>query len=255
MTTALIVVAVVAAALLGVLRLSRVERARQTRAARQFARRNGLSFTVRDDSLPDRWRGCKGVFSAISVDREARNVIRGEWRRRSVVVFDYTYWTYGDLSEVLTGEHEPSQSADMPSELAASVAGFEFAHFTVIAMDAGAVFPALNVVPETIQSKLPFSNIDLESEEFNRAFWVFGPDREFASNLLTPQMMELLLCEPHIGWRMCGSDLMIVRPGHVPENDILLGLDLLARSIDLIPEHLKVDAGRSTPSPPRLGPV
>ena len=49
--------------------------------------------------------------------------------------------------------------------------------------------------------RLTNSDIELESEDFNRAFTVTCPDRKFASDVLHPRMMEFLLQHRDLGWR------------------------------------------------------
>jgi hypothetical protein len=57
--------------------------------------------------------------------------------------------------------------------------------------------PVLRIVPERFfdraVQRLGQVGIDLESEEFNRTFVVRCQDRRFATDLLSPEMMELLL--------------------------------------------------------------
>jgi hypothetical protein len=60
--------------------------------------------------------------------------------------------------------------------------------------------PNLLIRPEGIADKigsgLGFDDIDFESEEFSRAFWVKGPDRKFAYDVVHPRMMRFLLDGP-----------------------------------------------------------
>ena len=60
--------------------------------------------------------------------------------------------------------------------------------------------PPLSVDPENFLDRfvgrLSGNDIDMESEEFNRAFTVSCPDRKFASDVLHPQLMEFLLAAP-----------------------------------------------------------
>ena len=69
--------------------------------------------------------------------------------------------------------------------------------FSVLGLSMGILMPQLSVDPENFLERfvgrLTGNDIDLESEEFNRAFTVGCPDRKFASDVLHPQMMEFLL--------------------------------------------------------------
>jgi len=59
--------------------------------------------------------------------------------------------------------------------------------------------PPLLIRPEGVWDKLKgaigFDDIDFESDEFSRKFYVQSNDRKFAYDVLHPQMMELLLAE------------------------------------------------------------
>ena len=58
-------------------------------------------------------------------------------------------------------------------------------------------WPSIRIVPEGLMTRalrlVGLPDIDFESEEFNRAFSVQCPDRRFASALIDPRMMDLLL--------------------------------------------------------------
>lgn len=69
-------------------------------------------------------------------------------------------------------------------------------------------------------------DIELESEKFNRAFLVTCEHRKFASDVLHPRMMELLLGRPGLGWRFEGDSMTGVRRG---QHDAL---------VDAIPEFV-----------------
>ena len=82
--------------------------------------------------------------------------------------------------------------------------------------------PPLRVDPEDFLDRfvgrITGNDIDLESEEFNRAFTVSCPDRKFASDVLHPQMMEFLLQHRQLGWRFEQDSMLVVarraaRPG------------------------------------------
>lgn len=59
--------------------------------------------------------------------------------------------------------------------------------------------PPLLIRPEGMFDKLKgafgFDDIDFESEEFSRRFWVKSSDKRFAYDVLHPRMMEFLLAE------------------------------------------------------------
>ncbi len=46
---------------------------------------------------------------------------------------------------------------------------------------------------DKVKSAMGFDDIDFESEEFSRKFWVTCPDKKFAYDVIHPRMMEFLL--------------------------------------------------------------
>jgi len=209
-------------------------------ALRAFALRHNLYFTERDDSLLARWEAFAGVFDE-GFDRQARNILNGTWEGRSALLFEYRFHTMESSTNSQGQVTQTKQAHDR----------------AVVALDTGQVYPLLSVTPENMFSRmvgrLTGSDINLEWEEFNREFTVRCHDRRFATDVLTQQMMELLMREPRSGWTLCGPDLMLVEQGHLDLDALTIPLQLLARSIELIPEHVQQAAGPSTLAPPNLG--
>ena len=78
----------------------------------------------------------------------------------------------------------------------------------------GVSLPSLRVDPENflerVVGRVTNTDIELESEDFNRAFTVSCPDRKFASDVLHPQMMEFLLQHRDVGWRFERDSMLMV---------------------------------------------
>jgi hypothetical protein len=70
-------------------------------------------------------------------------------------------------------------------------------HFTCAMARHNGLWPMIRIGRERalhkVAQRLGLPDIELESEEFNRAFVIQCADRRFATDLLDPQMMELLL--------------------------------------------------------------
>ncbi len=102
----------------------------------------------------------------------------------------------------------------------------------------GVSLPTLTVDPENFLERfvgrLTNSDIDLELEDFNRAFTVTCADRKFASDVLHPRMMEFLLQHRDVGWRFERDSMIVVASGQrsIPEIDATLAL------MDQIAEHI-----------------
>jgi hypothetical protein len=86
--------------------------------------------------------------------------------------------------------------------------------------------------------RLTNSDIELESEDFNRAFTVTCPDRKFASDVLHPRMMEFLLQRPELAWRFDRDSMLMIRSGPQTTSEIDAKLATMDAIGDQIPEFV-----------------
>ena len=187
-------------------------------ALEAFATAKGWTYTARDDSLARRFDG--RPFGQ-GYGRHANNVLRGVHDGRAMVAFDYQYTTSsGSGKDRTTDTH----------------------HYSVVVLSIGAVMPALSVSPEgmfgRIVGRLTNTDIELESEDFNRAFTVRCPDRKFAFDVLHPQTMQLLLGWPDLGWRFEGDSMLVVTDGRHSVEEVEARLGVMDAILDGIPEFV-----------------
>jgi hypothetical protein len=129
-------------------------------------------------------------------NRRAYNVLHGSRQHCSVKAFDYVYHT----TETSTDAQGNTTTREVSHYLSAVV------------YDAGAVFHPLFIRPENFFDKIAaafgFDDIDFESAEFSRKFYVKSSDKKFAYDVIHPRMMEFLLQHP--GWtlQLHGQSLM-----------------------------------------------
>lgn len=206
----------VLAAVLVVVGLVQAKKRREKLSA--YAATRGWSYAARDDSLVHRFTGAP--FGR-GHDRRATNVLRGVWDGRPMVAFDYQY-------DETTGTGDDRRTTTY--------------RFSVTVVNTGAAMPALSVTPQNIVSgffgRLTNRDIELESEDFNRAFLVTCEHRKFASDVLHPRMMELLLGRPDLGWRFEADSMVSVRRGHHEPAEIEATLAHLDAVVDAIPEFV-----------------
>jgi len=114
--------------------------------------------------------------------------------------------------------------------------------FSVLALRMGVRMPPLSVDPENFLDRfvgrLSGNDIDLESEEFNRAFTVSCPDRKFASDVLHPQMMEYLLQHPQVGWRFEQDSMLMIARGQRTPEQIDATIQVMDGITDRVPEFV-----------------
>lgn len=196
---------------------------RRREALTTLAAARGWTYVDEDPRWVD---GFAGAPFGLGHRRSATHVIMGSYDDRPFVAFDYTYHT--------TETSHDAQGHTTTREVSHT--------FGVVALDVGTAFPPLEVTPEGFFSRmigrLTNRDIELESEEFNRAFTVTCPDRKFASDILHPQMMELLLTHPDAAFRFDRRYVLTVGPGRSEIPEIDAGLALLDAVLDRVPDFV-----------------
>ena len=193
MGTVLLFVAIaVVFGLVGYLHWKREQKRRALLA--QWAAANKWTLLDEDDQWCSRWQG--NPFGE-GDHRRARNVLTGTWKGKPFVSFDYSYETHSS-----DGKGGTSTQTH---------------RYAVTAVALPAYLPRLQVTPESLLTRfgnaVGLSDIELESEDFNRAFRVHANDPKFASDVLTARTMQLLLSRPHLSWRIEGSDIICWQTG------------------------------------------
>ncbi len=175
---------------LGILGFLAERRRREGLAA--LARRLGFSFDALKRSGAPGWGGPFELFRRAH-QYGTKNHLAGMWRglvaretglqpeadRIAVAteVFEYTYYTESTDSKGSTSRHYHTR--------------------TVLALELPEVFPGITIKPDSAFREffefIGGGDIDFESNEFNKRFYVWADDRKFAYDVVTPQMMEFLL--------------------------------------------------------------
>lgn len=196
-----------------------LEQARKRREAfAAYAASRGWTYVREDPALVHRFTGAP--FGR-GFGRRAQNVLLGQHDGRATIAFDYQY-----SQRTGSGKNRRTSTYD----------------FSVVATHLGVALPELSVTPENVVSRffgrVFDSDMQLDSEQFNRAFTVGAPDRKFAYDVLHPQMIEMLLTRPDLAWRTEGDSLVMISSGkHSPAlvEDRLAAMDGIA---DRIPEFV-----------------
>lgn len=185
-----------------------------------LAAQRGWTYAERDDRWCDAFQD--SPFGR-GHNRKSTNVLTGEFDGRPFVSFDYVYYT----TETSTDSEGRTTTREVSHP------------YGVAGLDTGADFPALEVSPEgmfgRLVGRLTNSDIELESEDFNRAFTVNCPDRKFASDVLHPQMMELLLQSQDAAFRFDRRWILDCENGQVALEQIEPRLQRLDTILDQVP--------------------
>jgi hypothetical protein len=192
-----------------------------------FAAAQGWEFSVDDPyGLDSRW-DCHPFGEGHS--REASNVFTGSAPGGyPMVAFDYEY-----------------KETSTDSKGNRSTTTYRFA---VCALQLPCPMPGLHVGKENILTRIGsavgFADIEFESDDFNRAFRVRCDDPKFASDVLHPRAMELLLQHGRgVEWRFTGYDMLSWRSGRLDIPDLLQRLHVMRRVIESIPSFVWKDRG------------
>jgi hypothetical protein len=195
----------------------------------QWATSNQWQFTASDDSWCDRWQG--EPFGE-GDHRRAVNVVTGQWKDRPFSSFDYSYQTHSS-----DGKGNRTTTTH---------------RYAVTALHLPAYLPRLQVGPESLLSRVGhafgMSDIELESEDFNRAFRVTATDPKFASDVLAPRTMQMLMSHPGLSWRIEGVDVICWQGGEQRPADVMEALATMAAIVDGIPSFVWHDHGNDAGS-------
>jgi hypothetical protein len=181
-------------------------------------------LTPRDDGWCTRWQG--PPFGE-GDHRQARNVISGQWKSATFVAFDYSYQTHsgdGRGGRTTTTHRCGVVSVGLPTYL-----------------------PQLQVTPENLLTRLGnvlgLDDIELESEDFNRAFRVEARDRKFACDVLPARTMQMLLNRPHFSWRIEGTDIICWQDGEQHPASVTAAVSTMLDVVAAIPAFVWHDHG------------
>jgi hypothetical protein len=212
-----------------VIRWQRRQDARDTLIT--FAVANGWSYRPTDSTLLTRWflppfgRGER---------QQVRHVLQGQHRGREFVAFEYHYVQVSQDSKGRTRTRKFS--------------------YSILVVPMPGYLPTVTVTPESWIDRAMrsvSSDVELESEDFNRAYVVNGPART-ASDLLSPRAMETLVAAPPFAWRTEGADLVSWDDGVLGPVELLERLHVLATLLDTSPTFLWPETpsarGSSAPS-------
>jgi hypothetical protein len=193
-------------------------RARRRRDTfRSGAAAYGWTYAATDWMVLSEFSRSGGIFSRGHKHR-VRNVVSGVHDGRDFVAFDFTFTT------TTTRDGKKRSQAH---------------HYGVVALDVQATFPRLRVTPEGIFGRLvgavTNTDIEFESDAFNQAFTVNCTDRKFATDVLHPRMMELLLTYPDVGWHFHRHYLLGTQSGTFSFEDITERLTAFDAVLDAVP--------------------
>ena len=188
----------------------------------------GWHYTDRDDAWAHHFDG--SPFGQ-GHNRQAHHILRGTHDGREFVGFEFVYHT----TETSTDSQGRTSSREVKH------------WYSVLALRTTDGLPRLEVSPEGFfgraVGKLTNRDIQLESEEFNRAFTVVSSDRRFAYDILHPRLMEQLLLTRDVGWKIENGWILAIEPGRHDLEDIDRRLAVIDGVLDAVPDFVRQQYG------------
>ncbi|MBI2827261.1 MAG: hypothetical protein HYX69_21525 [Planctomycetia bacterium] len=217
-----IVIIVIFAALLvaaGIWQYYQGERRRKELMA--LALKNGWQLRVSNDyDIETRF----AAFSCLEQgsERYAYNILEGLAQRRPLCGFDYHYETYSTDSKGNRSTHHH--------------------YFSALVVETGLPLKPLLIRSENVLDKLGeffgVDDIDFESAEFSRQFFVKADDRRFAFDVIHQATMEFLLAAPRFTIQFAGSRVMAWRAALFEAIDFEQAVQVISGVVDRLPEYL-----------------
>ena len=149
--------------------------------------------------------------------RYAYNTVRGRLNGREMLGFDYHY---------VTGSGKNRQ-----------------VHlFSAVILTSDVPLKPLLIRPENVFDKISeffgADDIDFESAEFSRRFYVKSPDKRWAYDVIHARTMEFLLASPSFAMQFDRDRVICYRNGCFRPDDFEAACQLVAGVLDRLPEYL-----------------
>ena len=182
----------------------------------QWALKNELTFSnERDRSFALRYSSFDCLNRGDS--RYAYNVMKGAISGRVFTGCDYHYATG-------SGKHRHHY------------------HFSLIIVKSPILLEPLFIRPENIFDKFTelvgFNDIDFESAEFSKKFYVKAPNKKWAYDIIHPRMMEFLLSSPVFTIQFDFLSVIVYRDRLFSPAEFTAAVEFINGFFDLIPDYV-----------------
>ena len=213
-TTEVLIIVGIFISIIVIIQLFTVERRKKIAA---YAKSQGWQFSPdKDKIVQNRYQSFKCLKRGHS--RYALNVMHGVRDKRNVTAFDYHY---------VTG-HGKSRSTH---------------NFSALVIQSPLPLKPLHIRPEHIFDKMTdffgYNDIDFESAEFSRKFFVKAQDRRWAYDVIHQRLIEYLLKAPKFHIQFDSKDIMAWRNNRFSEKDFDDAFDLIQEILSQLPDYVK----------------
>jgi hypothetical protein len=205
----------------------KAKRRREMLAA--WAGSRGLGFIADQDSgFDERHIGFECLQKGSK--RYAYNISEGALNGRRIWAFDYHYETYSSSKNGRQTHHH---------------------YFSAVLIAPNLLLKPLFIRPEHFLDKVTeffgYDDIDFESAEFSRKFYVKSPDKKWAYDVIGQPTMELLLAAPRFTLQFAGAGVIACRGQTFEVPDFDAAVNLIEGILERLPSSLvrELQPGRS----------
>lgn len=197
------------------------EQKKRKEALCAFALAQGLTFTPdKDFSIPGQFPFFPALHQGHS--QYAFNILQGAYKNHPLKAFDYHYAVTTRNSKGRSQTHHY--------------------YFSAVILTVGFPLKQLNIRPENFLDKvgefIGLNDIDFESAEFSRKFFVSARDKKFAYGIIHQGMMEYLLAHPGYSIQMDRNEILIYQGKTFSLEELTQCLDLGMGFVENIPAYL-----------------
>ena len=190
--------------------------AKRRKALAAWAHGKGLSFdAAKDRGMDNRFGDLKCLRRGHS--RYAHNIMRGQWAGRGLCAFDYHYATGSGKNR---SDH----------------------HFSAVIATADLPLKPLFIRPEGFFDKVTeffgWDDIDFESAEFSRKFYVTSPDRRWAFDVIHQRMMDYLMSGPGYTIQFDSQHVIANQSKRYSPAEFEAAAEFICGMLDRLPDYL-----------------
>ena len=215
-----LIIGVVAAVLVAVV-IGALKSAKRRKQLAEWADAHGWWYSAERDA------GYDVRYSAMDClrqgsNRYAHNIVRGKYRERDFDAFDYHYETYSRDSK---GRRQTNHH-----------------HFSAVIVATTLPVKPLFIRPERFFDKVTeffgLDDIDFESAEFSRSFYVQAADKKWAFDVIHQETMEFMLASPRYSVQFAGRHVIAWTGRRFNSSQHEAAMDLIGGVLDRLPESL-----------------
>jgi hypothetical protein len=115
-------------------------------------------------------------------------------------------------------------------------------HFSLVIIKSPILLEPLFIRPENFFDKLTefagFNDIDFESAEFSKKFYVKSPDKKWAYDIIHPRMMEFLLASPMFSMQFDSLSVIVYRNTRFSPAEFEDAANLVNGIFERIPDYV-----------------